>query len=293
MKLTRTVLDVVVDPPLNHRLDSWCSPDAPPASWPSAPQGVVSRDVAREGGQVPKGGVFTSAGKRAFAIVLRPAVWGRWIAVMAMAFVAVPGASSAQTPVATTPVATVIVHGWQPWYDDVTWMSKMAEAISARQGGAPIYPVTIQALFQPTIGAPPVVSFPRGAVITVNWSAVAFVWTPSSEIALTIARLLIANPRLMSMPIHLIGHSRGASVVSAVAELLAEEGAWVDQLTTLDPHPIAFDEPVGKVWRNVIFADNYWRAAAISPIEPEGSPIVGAHDRDLSVQLVGHVDHRR
>ena len=37
---------------------------------------------------------------------------------------------------------------------------------------------------------------------------------------------------------HFIGHSRGASVVGALAEELGEAGIWVDQVTYLDTHPL-------------------------------------------------------
>ena len=51
--------------------------------------------------------------------------------------------------------------------------------------------------------------------------------------------------------------------MSTVAKLLATRGVWVEQLTTLDPHPVfPGDEPAKYVWDNVLFADNYWRAGA-------------------------------
>ncbi|HNT29084.1 MAG TPA: hypothetical protein PKH10_13015, partial [bacterium] len=62
------------------------------------------------------------------------------------------------------------------------------------------------------------------------------------------------------LPIHLIGHSRGTSVNTRLCELIGEEGIWVDQFTTLDPHPVAaFNDETVKVHENVLFADNYWR----------------------------------
>jgi len=80
---------------------------------------------------------------------------------------------------------------------------------------------------------------------------------------------------LISMPIHLIGHSRGGSVLGALAENLGRNGIWVDQVTFLDPHPTEngwneddWGEDAGnglKVPNNVVFADNYWRKNGLGP----------------------------
>ena len=43
---------------------------------------------------------------------------------------------------------------------------------------------------------------------------------------------------LLSGPLHLIGHSRGASVNTAIAQVFAQHNIWIDQFTTLDPHPV-------------------------------------------------------
>ena len=43
---------------------------------------------------------------------------------------------------------------------------------------------------------------------------------------------------LAQLPLHLIGHSRGGSVVTEMARLLGAQGVWVDQVTTLDPRPV-------------------------------------------------------
>lgn len=64
---------------------------------------------------------------------------------------------------------------------------------------------------------------------------------------------------LCELPMHLIGHSRGASLVSHLARKFGEHGIWVDQLTTLDPHPRGNDPPV-VVPDNVLYADNYWQS---------------------------------
>lgn len=59
--------------------------------------------------------------------------------------------------------------------------------------------------------------------------------------------------------------------MTSLARQLGERGVWVDQVTTLDPHPLANPDagvfPLGVAapdeglaeWGNVVFADNYWR----------------------------------
>jgi hypothetical protein len=101
---------------------------------------------------------------------------------------------------------------------------------------------------------------------------------------------------LLSAPIHLIGHSRGGSLVGAMAGVLSKSGCWVDQVTFLDPHPIEGNPGiVGDAdWGhaglfvpgNVIFADNYYRYEGANPcttgLEPDGCPVTGAYNVLLS-----------
>jgi hypothetical protein len=88
-------------------------------------------------------------------------------------------------------------------------------------------------------------------------------------------------PGLDELPIHLIGHSRGASVNSEIARDLGEHNIWVDQFTGMDPHPIAGDEPV-EMWSDITFADNYWRDGGTNG-GPTGASIDGAYNVHLSV----------
>ena len=86
---------------------------------------------------------------------------------------------------------------------------------------------------------------------------------------------------LAELPIHLIGHSRGGSLVYALAGLLGEKGVWVDQVTTLDPHPLIIPGDLGNpdcgggpydsiplVYENILFADNYYQANGNSIFDP-------------------------
>ena len=84
-------------------------------------------------------------------------------------------------------------------------------------------------------------------------------------------------------PIHLIGHSRGASLVCEMAALFGQQGIFVDQVTTLDPHPLTTDDPQpplrpavedAAVRRHpcIRFMDNYWQDIAY----PRGQAVSGA-----------------
>lgn len=62
------------------------------------------------------------------------------------------------------------------------------------------------------------------------------------------------------LPLHLIGHSRGGSLVSELAWALGSSGIWVDQLTALDAYPSQYlhSDPNWKLTDNVLFADGYF-----------------------------------
>jgi hypothetical protein len=94
---------------------------------------------------------------------------------------------------------------------------------------------------------------------------------------------------VVEFPIHLVGHSRGGSVVSELSRLLGAQGIWVDQQTTLDPHPLnndGFSEPFlpavdasVKAYANVLFADNYYQTSSSLV---KGESISGAYNRRMT-----------
>jgi hypothetical protein len=98
---------------------------------------------------------------------------------------------------------------------------------------------------------------------------------------------------LAEFPLHLIGHSRGGSMMCEITRLLGAQGVWVDQLTTLDPHPLnsdGFDDTLltftvdapARVYSNVLFADDYYQQnASIFGIDPSGEALSGAYTRHL------------
>lgn len=128
-------------------------------------------------------------------------------------------------------------------------------------------------------------------VIKLDWSTEAGLLGASStqvaeaaSVALRSVDLIaeLEGRPLAESPLHLIGHSRGGSVVSEIARLLGEEGIWVDQLTTLDPVPVpAFGDAAVAVRENVLFADNYYQQIG-GFLVPTGSPIEGAFNRKLT-----------
>ncbi|MEK6871988.1 MAG: dockerin type I domain-containing protein [Nanoarchaeota archaeon] len=106
------------------------------------------------------------------------------------------------------------------------------------------------------------------AIIALDWSALAgFPQTSTTQVAQTVSNYLLQdttlNKQLLSLPMHLIGHSRGASLINALAEKFGEKDLFVDHLTLLDPVPVSgdwgfLDVPL-QVPDNVIFTDNYYR----------------------------------
>ncbi|MDX9910483.1 MAG: hypothetical protein RBS39_01490 [Phycisphaerales bacterium] len=115
--------------------------------------------------------------------------------------------------------------------------------------------------------ANPAQSSSAEAVVVLDWSdAAGGLFSPTNdtfEIALAAAQQLLRTDlvpgfgrALAELPLHLIGFSRGGSVVSEIARELGRAGIWVDQVTTLDPYPRGGDAPVGTP-TTVAFADNY------------------------------------
>jgi hypothetical protein len=134
-------------------------------------------------------------------------------------------------------------------------------------------------------------------VIALDWSQIA---DGNSSNTYQVASLLV--PKLLStnfiselnghalaeFPLHLIGHSRGGSLVSELSYQLGTNGVWVDHVTTLDPHPLnndgftdfnvysAKDASAKTTYVNVLFADNYYQTINFFV---QGEAVSGAYVR--------------
>ena len=196
---------------------------------------------------------------------------------------------------------TVITHGFNS--DIASWIIPMAGQIVSYQN----FPGTNSTCYELSItksgstytatpsliaGVPPLTSDSGEIVIKVDWSTISTTLGVSTvNIANAAAAALLATNlipelggrALVELPLHFIGHSRGGSVVTEMARLLGAQGIWVDQVTTLDPDPVSFygDPPI-KNYANVLFADNYWQNMGNGLTVPNGQPVAGAYNRQLT-----------
>lgn len=201
---------------------------------------------------------------------------------------------------------TLITHGFQPLSSArPEWLDTMATAIAERVGSdAAIYAMRIDrtgsgdadrvSKFDLLSGSPPSISSTGETVVLLDWadsSGIFLDYTSTATIAqLALPFLTNAIPTrgidrpLAESPIHLIGHSRGTSVVTHLAGLLGVQGIWVDQVTTLDPHPVSPD-PAAVLFQNVVFADNYFQQDDLTTF---GLPVAGSFETNLTPIVPDH-----
>jgi len=193
---------------------------------------------------------------------------------------------------------TVITHGFNS--DITSWILPMA----SRFPGHPGFPGTQLTCYQIEItasgggfasmatrldGPAPDASNSGEIVVKLDWSSIDTGPTSTGQVAAAAASALLATgliPEndgrpLAELPLHLIGHSRGASVVSEISRELGKRGVWVDHLTLLDPVPVdTYGDAAVQVWENVLYADNFYQQLGEFLI-PQGSPVSGAYNRKL------------
>lgn len=210
---------------------------------------------------------------------------------------------------------TVITHGQFGSIDD--WVLGMAGHIPTRPNfaGTNVICYEIRIVDQGTsftvtpaklAGGNPLTEFSDEIVIKLDWSDLAGIFTQYDTYTvadLVVPKLLATNyisalggHALAELPIHLIGHSRGGSVICEMSKLLGMQGIWVDQVTTLDPHPVnnsGNDDPLLVVtdapliiYRNVLFADNYYQDYGGYP---HGQFVSGAYNRFLAYLMNGYI----
>ena len=197
---------------------------------------------------------------------------------------------------------TLITHGFNS--DVTSWIIPMAGAmtrysdfpgtnstcyeISITQNGQGQYVASETFL----AGTNPIASDSAEIFIKLDWSTLSSLGGPSTTIIASnaAAALLSTNlipelggRALVELPLHLVGHSRGGSVVTEMARLLGAQGIWVDHVTTLDPDPVStFGDPAMKNYGNILFADNYWQNMGDGLFVPNGQAITGAYNRQLT-----------
>ncbi len=221
-----------------------------------------------------------------------------------------PTATAVPTPTPTLSQSppfglTIITHGYQAFSSDLpTWVNEMAIAIANRFGGTNTIPIYTMKITKDDSGqiiakdkdfvkvtSAPDFKSAGGAIIKVDWSGLSggeplgdcFGFTQTTLIGKAIFTELEKDLEgaWLQVPIHLIGHSRGASVNSQLAHELGVHGIWVDHFTTLDPQPVTDCGDFNvEVWENVLFADNDYRRNDVSA--PWGEHVAGTYERNLT-----------
>ncbi|MCI0748593.1 MAG: hypothetical protein L0Y58_24555 [Verrucomicrobia subdivision 3 bacterium] len=203
---------------------------------------------------------------------------------------------------------TIITHGLNGNADG--WVTGMASQIPnypAFPGSAhtcyKLYFVPVGGSYQLTwtriAGSQPISTDSGEIIVALDWGPLADGDSYDTyEVAGPVASALqstnfiseLGGRALCELPLHLVGHSRGGSLISEVSLRLGTNGLWVDHLTTLDPHPLndpafplddllysAVDAPA-RTYQNVLFHDNYWQDLDFFAY---GLAVSGAYVREL------------
>ncbi len=214
---------------------------------------------------------------------------------------------------------TIITHGFN---DNATsgWIPAMVNAIINRNFAGDSQKVSVYQVYvtdngsggltvshSTLVGGNPLTTASGEIFVELDWHTLTGIpqiipgdFYSTTEIATAVASKLtdpsfisdLGGQPLSSMPLHLIGHSRGGSLVCEISRLLGQQGIWVDQLTTLDPHPvcdIGSDDGPANVYENVLYADNIYQTVSGSPDcdpldfdGPSGVYVDGANYRILT-----------
>ncbi len=195
---------------------------------------------------------------------------------------------------------TVITHGFASTVND--WIMSMAGKV----GGYPGFPGATYSCYVISItrnaagqyvasasrigGLPPSQTDSGEIVVKLDWSTLSSNGTSTTTVAQAAANALLSTSLIPEMgghplaelPLHFVGHSRGGSVITEMARFLGAQGAWVDHVTTLDPHPLAqYSDATATTWSNVLYADNFWQTLGDDLFVPNGRSVFGAYNRKL------------
>jgi hypothetical protein len=212
---------------------------------------------------------------------------------------------------------TVVTHGFELDSSFPTWVAAMAEDIPAY----PAFPGTNFTIYKISIsynsgylytltrvgGSAPAATDSGEIIVELDWSALSgnlfSSYASTANVATAVSQILMLTnltPELNGhalgeFPVHLVGHSRGGSLVAETSRQLGTNGIWVDHLTTLDPYPLnndgnsdfpasVVDAPAKYTYANVLFADNYWQDLGLGIYlgDPDGEPVSGAYVRQLT-----------
>jgi hypothetical protein len=218
---------------------------------------------------------------------------------------------------------TIITHGFDS--DANGWVAAMADAITNYHS----FPGTNFTMYEITLttdgsnyyyqwvrdsGSLPSNTDSGEIIIKLDWSQMAGTDDPLDDpydtstysVAAVVSYMLLqtnvitelnGHP-LVEYPLHLIGHSRGGSLMNEVSYILGTNGVWVDHLTTLDPHPFnndgnedflyPKDASASNTWENVLFRDDYWQNLGIL-LDPDGESASGAYNRHLNELPQGYL----
>jgi len=195
---------------------------------------------------------------------------------------------------------TLITHG--NGGTTTNWVTGMGNALAARIGGnVPIYRVDVTngaggygAYLYSAAGGNPLTTASGEIIIKLDWGSLANGSHTTYSVANVVAQALtnaslipqLNGHALAEFPLHIMGHSRGGSLVCELSQRLGEQGIWVDQVTTLDAHPISGDAPV-RGYENVLFADSCYQTEGF-PVVVTGESIPNAHWRRQTVISGGY-----
>ena len=199
---------------------------------------------------------------------------------------------------------TIITHGLNSNADD--WVLAMAQRLPLH----PSFPGTNFSCYAVDVapnmtlsatrigGGPPTQTDSGEIIIKLDWGQLANNDFSTYQVAAAVVPALLRTNFILGLaahaiaeyPLHLIGHSRGGSLVCEISRLLGTNGVWVDHLTTLDPHPLNNDgfndtplytvvDASARTYENVLFHDNYFQ---VIDFFVYGESVRGAYVRQLT-----------